>query len=229
MSFEVVCIRLLVAAGLGVIIGLERERHGRPVGLRTNIVVAVSSCLLMILSIDLAGLFEGATSQGTLRIDPGRIASYAVAGMGFLGAGAIIQGQGRVQGLTSAASLWVSNALGLAVGAGFILPALAATVLVLIALLPLRYLAPHLSRDTDTRITLEFGNNADHIHEIVKLLTQHRVRIQYINYRNDLEKNRSAYEVGIQYHRSQSRDEVQTEMGKLADLIRLSWSQGYIG
>lgn len=229
MSFEVVCIRLLIAAGMGLIIGLERERHGRPVGLRTNIVVTVSSCLLMILSIDLAGLFEGATSQGTLRIDPGRIASYAVAGMGFLGAGAIIQGQGRVQGLTSAASLWVSNALGLAVGAGFILPALAATVLVLIALLPLRYLESHLSRDIETRITLEFGNTLDHIQEVVTLLNKHRVRILYLNYRTDLERNHSAYEVGIQYHRSESRDDVQTEMGKLSDLTRLSWSQGYIG
>ena len=229
MNFEVVCIRLLVAAGLGVIIGLERERHGRPVGLRTNIVVTVSSCLLMIISIDLTGLFEGATAQGTLRIDPGRIASYAVAGMGFLGAGAIIQGRGRVQGLTSAASLWVSNALGLAVGAGFILPALAATVLVMIALLPLRYLEAHLSRDIETRITLEFSNSSDHIHEIVKLLTEHHVRILYLNYRNDLERNHSAYDVGIQYHRSQSRDDVQTEIGRLADLTRLSWSQGYLG
>jgi putative Mg2+ transporter-C (MgtC) family protein len=100
--------RLLLAAGLGAAIGLEREYRRKPAGLRTNILIAVGSALLTILSIVIGG--AGAT--------PDRIAAQIVTGIGFLGAGAILRSGKRVLGLTTAATIWVNAAIGIAAGAG---------------------------------------------------------------------------------------------------------------
>jgi putative Mg2+ transporter-C (MgtC) family protein len=124
-------IGLLVAALLGGIIGLERERSGKPAGFRTHLLICVGAALLTELSIGVALLPDG---QGGSRGDPGRIAAQIVSGIGFLGAGTIIQARGSVVGLTTAASIWVVAAIGMAVGSrGYVL-ALGTTALVVVAL-----------------------------------------------------------------------------------------------
>jgi len=90
--------KLLLAALLGGAVGFERETHGQAAGLRTNLLVSTGSCLLMMLSLHLPEMFQALDATSNLRIDPGRIASYAVAGMGFLGGGAILKGKGSVRG-----------------------------------------------------------------------------------------------------------------------------------
>src|SRR5512135_2344720 len=112
--------KILLAAILGGAVGFERESHGQAAGFRTNILVCVGACLMMMLSLELEHLFRNLTSETAVRLDPGRIASYAIASMGFLGGGAIIKGKGSVRGLTTAASLWLDTGLGLAVGAGYV-------------------------------------------------------------------------------------------------------------
>ena len=121
-------VRLLVAALLGAAIGLERERHDHPAGIRTHLLVSVGAAAFTVLSIYSFG-------QGS---DPGRVAAQIVTGIGFLGAGSILKGPGTVHGLTTAASLWVVAAVGMAAGAGAWGVAIATTVIVLISLWPLQ-------------------------------------------------------------------------------------------
>jgi putative Mg2+ transporter-C (MgtC) family protein len=121
-------VRLIGAAILGAGIGFERERHDHPAGIRTHMLVSVGAAAFTVLSIYSFG--EGS--------DPGRVAAQIVTGIGFLGAGSILKGGGTVHGLTTAASLWVVAAVGMAAGAGAWGVAVATTVIVIISLWPLR-------------------------------------------------------------------------------------------
>lgn len=123
--------RVLLAASLGGALGLEREYHQKPAGLRTNILIGVGSALFMLVSLGFAGDANGATD---------RVAAQVVTGIGFLGAGAIMRGGHRVHGLTTAATIWVNAAIGMSAGAGaFRAAALitAVTLFVLIGLHPI--------------------------------------------------------------------------------------------
>jgi putative Mg2+ transporter-C (MgtC) family protein len=127
-EFEMV-LRLVFSLLLGAVVGLERETHDRPAGLRTFILVSVGSTLIMIVSMNIRYLFPGATD-----VDPGRIAAQVVTGIGFLGAGTILHEGASIRGLTTAAGLWVVAAVGLAVGAGFYVAAGVTTALALVTL-----------------------------------------------------------------------------------------------
>lgn len=118
-------LRLVLAAVLGGIIGLERELKRRPAGIRTNMFICFGAALFTICSIEMA------TRPGE---DHTRIAAQIVNGIGFLGAGAILHARGSVTGLTTAATIWVVAAIGIAAGAGLYIPAVFATLLVFIAL-----------------------------------------------------------------------------------------------
>jgi putative Mg2+ transporter-C (MgtC) family protein len=118
--------RLALAALLGGILGLEREWHHKPAGLRTNILIALGSALFTLMSIDLAADGKG---------DPTRVASQIVTGIGFLGAGAIMRHNASVQGLTTAAAIWVNAAIGVACGGGEYHLAFIATGVTLVVLL----------------------------------------------------------------------------------------------
>ena len=228
MPPEVVLFRLAVAAGVGFLIGYERELHGRSAGLRTQIVVSVSSCLLMIISLELRTIHEGLTAAGVVRLDPGRIASYAVAGIGFLGAGAIIHGRGSVQGLTTAACLWAANGIGLAVGAGLILPAVAATALVLTTLIVLQPLVYALPRDTYWRIYLDFDTCGDKIPEIQALLSEYKVRIIHTGFECRYDAASSSYEVAIRLKSTQDLMDIFGSLRRLEGLVRLKWAEGFV-
>lgn len=138
-QYELVFIgRLLLALLLGGLIGMERQHKrvkgdkqgkGTAAGFRTHILVCVGSCIFMLVSISMPMVIYAMPEGIVNNADPGRIAAQVVSGIGFLGAGAILQGKGRVHGLTTAASLWVVAAIGLATGAGLYLTAIAATLL----------------------------------------------------------------------------------------------------
>jgi putative Mg2+ transporter-C (MgtC) family protein len=127
--------RVVVAAGLGGAIGLERELREREAGFRTHLLVSVGSCLFTLVSAYGFSEFRGAS------VDPTRIAAQIVTGIGFLGAGAIIRQGFSVRGLTTAATLWVVAAIGMASGAGYFSAAVLTTALVLFTLWPLRIVA----------------------------------------------------------------------------------------
>jgi putative Mg2+ transporter-C (MgtC) family protein len=142
-------LRLALAAALGAAVGLERELREREAGLRTHLLVALGSALFTI---------AGAYGFHTLRTDPTRVAAQIVTGIGFLGAGAIIRQGFIVRGLTTAATLWVVAAIGLAVGAGYYSGAVIATAVVLFSLWPLRIAAYRVLirfRPEDARLLVE--------------------------------------------------------------------------
>jgi putative Mg2+ transporter-C (MgtC) family protein len=139
LGWPEVLLRLALAAVLGAAIGIERELREREAGLRTHLLVCVGSALFTIVS---AYGFRGFLEHGgaVVRADPTRIAAQIVTGIGFLGAGAIIRQGLSVRGLTTAATLWVVAAIGLASGAGYYSAAAITTVLVILSLWPLRLL-----------------------------------------------------------------------------------------
>lgn len=119
--------RLALAACFGGLIGLERETHSQPAGLRTHMIVSLGACLMMLVSMHVAGL-------NPVHADPGRIAAQVIAGIGFLGAGAIMRFGMSVKGLTTAASLWTAAGIGLAIGCGYWKAGGVATLFTLVAL-----------------------------------------------------------------------------------------------
>ena len=134
-----IAFRLIVAALLGAVLGLEREIHGHQAGMRTHMLVSLGSAAFTVLSIY---AFPSSLGQGTS--DPSRIAAQIVTGIGFLGAGAIIKYGTNIRGLTTAASLWVVASIGLAAGAGVYIVAVVCSVIALVALWPLRVIVDRL-------------------------------------------------------------------------------------
>jgi len=129
------CLRLLLAALLGSLIGLERERLLWAAGLRTHMLVCVGSCLLMIVS---SFGFQDALAMAHTELDPSRVAAQVVSGIGFLGAGSILLRGEVIKGLTTAASLWTVAAIGLSVGGGLYVVSCAATFIILVILIAIK-------------------------------------------------------------------------------------------
>jgi putative Mg2+ transporter-C (MgtC) family protein len=137
-DFELVQ-RLLLAAALGAALGFERELRQKTAGLRTNILIAIGSALFTVMS------YELADEAGS---DPGRVAAQIVTGVGFLGAGAILRTDSGIYGLTTAATIWVNAAVGLAAGGGEFHLAIIATAITLAVLLVLHPIESALDRRT---------------------------------------------------------------------------------
>lgn len=134
--------RLCLSAGLGAVLGFEREWRQKYAGLRTNILIAIGSTLFTLMSIDLSVSAGG---------DPTRVAAQIVTGIGFLGAGAIMRTGGSVRGLTTAAMIWVNAAIGVAVGGGEYHVAIIATIVTLVVLTTLNPIERWIDRKTPQR------------------------------------------------------------------------------
>jgi putative Mg2+ transporter-C (MgtC) family protein len=154
---------LLLAVVLGGTIGLEREIRGKAAGLRTNILICVGAALFTRLSIEIAG------GNG----DPARIAAQIVTGVGFIGAGTILHSRGQVSGLTSAATIWLVAAIGVAVGAGALLEATGTTLVVFLVLAVLGWLEERLRRYGGvTHVTLELEDDPGRLADIERIVQQ---------------------------------------------------------
>lgn len=133
-------LRLIIAAALGAAVGAEREIHGHPAGIRTHMLVSLGSALFTVMSIH--GFVTDGAATGA--IDPTRIAAQIVSGIGFLGAGAILKDGVVIRGLTTAASLWATSAVGMAAGAGEHIIAVVGAVIIVTSLWPINALAERL-------------------------------------------------------------------------------------
>ena len=142
-------VRLIVGTALGGIVGYERGVHGRPAGFRTHLIVALASTTFMVVSTHFV-YFQHYTKDDLVAVDPSRIAASVVTGIGFLGGGAILRTKGGVQGLTTAAMIWVNAAIGVAAGGGQFHLAVIATGVTLGALLLLAPIEKYLQRPFGT-------------------------------------------------------------------------------
>lgn len=135
--------KLGLAVACGAAVGFEREISDKPAGLRTNMLITIGSTVITMTSIYLALTY--ADRQVNIA-DPGRIAAQIVSGIGFLGAGTIIQARGAVHGLTTAATIWVMAGIGIAIGSGYFAPAIAGTVVLIGVLVALGWVESRLER-----------------------------------------------------------------------------------
>src|SRR5512147_1931130 len=144
MGLYEITFKLFLGAVLGGVIGFERQTHGRPAGFRTQLLVCVACVLLMIISENYYA--HGRLTEEYVRFDPTRIAAGAMTGIGFLGAGVILKTGLSVQGLTTAACIWIVAAIGLAVGVGQYVAAVAGFVITFVSLWLLRILESQMPR-----------------------------------------------------------------------------------
>ena len=135
ITFDQIALRLVLAAIFSAFIGLERQVHSKPAGIRTHALVGLGAAVMTICGMLIADEYKGVPNTNT---DPTRLASIVIQGIGFIGAGVIIQSKGFVKGLTSAATLWFVAAIGIAMGFGFWHIAITATLMGLIFLVIFR-------------------------------------------------------------------------------------------
>jgi putative Mg2+ transporter-C (MgtC) family protein len=156
-------LRVVLAVVLGGAIGIEREINAQPAGFRTHVVLCLGAVLFGLISVH---GYAGAVSHNitNVRVDVTRVASQVVVGVGFLGGGAILKEGGSVRGLTTAASLWVTAAIGLALGIGYYTPAVAVTVATLLSLVGLRVVRRWVRRrlaSGEERVTIRLNEGTD--------------------------------------------------------------------
>ncbi|RLQ91086.1 MgtC/SapB family protein [Falsibacillus albus] len=178
-----IIIKLCISAVLGLVIGLERELKRKPVGLKTSLVISIVSCLLTIVSIESAYLFP---EHGDVNItmDPLRLAAQIVSGIGFLGAGVILRrGNDSISGLTTAAMIWGAAGIGIAVGAGFYVEAIAGVVLLIISVEFIPYLikliGPQKLREKELLIRIILTDKKS-IDTVITKIQEERISIKNI-------------------------------------------------
>lgn len=221
--------KLLLAAVVGGAIGFEREAHGQAAGFRTYLIVGVASCLMMMLSLHMEELFRNLlVDKSVVRLDPARIASYAIASMGFLGAGAIIKGKGSVRGLTTAAGLWSATGIGLAIGAGYIITAVVTTAIIL-ASLYLAYPVKALShRRIYTSLTVKAVTTEGLLGRIKELLAEYPdLSLQFVNYHKDISANTVTYRMRL-HHSDESQkhwSDIVKRLSALPDMKEVTWEE----
>jgi putative Mg2+ transporter-C (MgtC) family protein len=221
--------KLALAAVVGGAIGFERETHGQAAGLRTNILVCVGSCLLMMLSLHMEALYRHLAVEGSVvRLDPARIASYAIASMGFLGAGAIITGKGTVRGLTTAASLWIVTGMGLAVGAGYLLPAIFSVAISLLILYGFRRIKYVFPRDEHTILTLKYDKTAKPLDQIRAILNDYAVSIHFINYKVEFPSEAVTYRMRLQSKENRPWGRIVKRISASPGLKEIAWEEGEV-
>lgn len=172
--------KLLLSMVLGSLIGMERKRKGQMAGIRTFALISMGATLAMILSVYIPQEYLGLKNG-----DPGRVAAQVITGIGFLGAGAIIQMKGSVRGLTTAAGIWVTATIGMAVGVGMYVLSAGATLLVLLVLTQLDHIEHRIHMGADSRtIRLRLRGIINDIDEYRRVLADNHVHLSnvYVEY-----------------------------------------------
>jgi putative Mg2+ transporter-C (MgtC) family protein len=222
LNWDESLLRLALAAALGGLIGVEREIREREAGLRTHMLVALGSALFTIVSAYGFHAFL-ASGQSVVRADPTRIAAQIVTGIGFLGAGAIIRQGLSVRGLTTAATLWVVAAIGLAAGAGYYSAAVITTALVLVSLWPLRiaaYKMLHRYRAEEGRLLVELhaGTSPG---PVIDEIEQSGVRIEPIVVSQEGDRRR--LELDVELPKQGNPATVVARIADVDDVVEVRW------
>ena len=212
---NVLIVRLLVSALLGGLIGLEREYHGQPAGLRTHIILCLGACLAMCISIN-------SSFYGT-KGDVERIAAQVISGVGFLGAGAIFKYGGGVRGLTSAASIWATASIGLAAGCGMFYLSLAGTGIVLFTLIVLNSFEKSFIHEKVTRtIVIKGTDHPRFLEEIEIHMQKFKISIKSTSFSKDVLKNHIEVKQVIKLQNDTDMDLIIADVQKIEGVESLS-------
>ena len=189
--------RLLLAVLAGGLIGLERSVHGRPAGFRTHTLVCAASSLLMLLSIFQWQLIAGAPMD-TVRVDPTRMAQGIMTGIGFLGAGVIIKERLKIRGLTTAASLWLTAAIGVVIGMGLYFAAFLATLLALGVLIIFRWIEAAIPTLQTAQLSVRFVSHDNMSEEELRyVIKDHGMKCANFNYGLENEGKIFMYQLNV--------------------------------
>ncbi len=211
-------IRLLLGAVFGGIIGFERQSHGRPAGFRTHLLVCVASVLIMMVSVDYYRL--SSIDSTFIRIDPARIAAGAITGVGFLGAGVIIKSGFTIQGLTTAACLWIVSAIGLAVGSGLYIQSLISFLITFFSLWILRKLESRVSRLKHRLVTIVA--ETEELIDPYSIFKPLGIDVSEVDYEIDRVKSEVIYHVHIAYKRKELVLQLIDKLRSLKEIKRIS-------
>lgn len=197
MDIFLVATRLILAAILGAVIGIEREIKNRAAGFRTHIIVSVGACLIMLIGIDAIGDISSDRSR-----DAARIAGQVVSGIGFLGAGTILQKKNGVSGLTTAATLWLSAAIGLAVGIGYYEGAIIATVICIVTLVSLKGISDLINKKTTKSYIMVFDTSNFNQKSFYEFTQEEGVEVRKIDIIDEDMDDKSMIESTLSFHKN---------------------------
>jgi putative Mg2+ transporter-C (MgtC) family protein len=223
LSSAEILLRVVLAAALGGAIGFERELREREAGLRTHLLVSVGAALFTMVSAYAWTDWRFSTEAG-LVFDPTRIAAQVVTGIGFLGAGAIIRQGLSVRGLTTAATLWVVAAIGMATGAGYYAAAVITTVLVIVTLWPLRIAAFRVAerfRPEEGRLAVELGAGATAV-SVLEAVEQVGAQVSSLEF--DDEGDRRRVDVRVRLGAGRSAAELIDALAQAEDVKGARWN-----
>jgi putative Mg2+ transporter-C (MgtC) family protein len=195
-------LRLLFAAFLSGLIGIEREVHGRAAGFRTHLLVGVATCLMVIVSEYFFKKYGGLSSNLAVRLDPARIAAQIVVGIGFLGAGVIIKSGPMVRGLTTAACLWMVAGVGMAVGTGLYAPAVMVAIIAMFNLVFLKQIERLIKKDHFCTLVIHSSNSRENQKKIGDIIQENKMRIVNRRLETDTLAGKSRYEYIISTNRA---------------------------
>lgn len=212
-------LRLVAALVIGGAIGLERSYHGRPAGFRTHALVCLSTALLMLVTVYETRWFPD-LSQGRITLDPTRMTQGIMTGIGFLGAGTIMKEGLSVRGLTTAASIWVTAAIGVLIGIGFYFPAVVATLLTLGTLSMFRWIENRMPTQFYANFVVRFarGSRIDE-EEMRRMLTRYGFSIARLNYRLDADAGFFEYRMVIRTSQASNASALSDMLSSL-DVVR---------
>ncbi len=223
-SYELaVFVKLFLAALAGGIIGVEREMHGRPAGLRTHLLVTVGACLMMIISEGFHLKYGELGMESSVRIDPSRTAAQIITGIGFLGAGVILKEGINVRGLTTAASLWVAAGLGMAFGMGLYGPGAMATGLALFSLFFLKKLEPVVKKDRYLQLNVVADSTRDLFADLEEIFAARKLRVSDVRSALDLENQQISYQFVLTQHHRRIGRELTAAVSRLPGVKRISY------
>ncbi|HET7806691.1 MAG TPA: MgtC/SapB family protein [Pseudolabrys sp.] len=211
--------RVAGALTIGALIGLERTFHGRPAGFRTHALVCVASALLMLVTVyQLHWMTE--VPIDTIRADPTRMAQGIMTGIGFLGAGVIFKEGLTVRGLTTAASIWITSAIGILVGIGFWYPAILGTVATLIILALFRFIEARLPSEFYAHHSLRFSRDrAMSEEEVHQLVRNHGFSVANFSSRLIEGGEQIEYRMTIKSRDRRNADRLSTHLRNLPDIV----------
>ncbi|RUT78585.1 MgtC/SapB family protein [Ancylomarina longa] len=221
INTSTILFRLLFSFLIGLVVGIERERHKQPAGWRTHILICLGSTLLMLLSIYIPQTFQNFQNG-----DPGRIAAQVVSGIGFLGAGAILKFGVNIKGLTTAASIWVIAALGLAIGAGMYMGAILGAAILLFALITLDALEKKLFPGKFIKRLNIYTTSSDVSEEDFSIiLKKHKIIIRTIDLEHSFDENKINYYLTVQISEKVKLKDLTSDLSSISGIKRVKLQQ----